>query len=687
MLHTLDYPDLVHMVLEYLLALPESSDSRRNPPSSPVLQRRQSSLILLMQHKNTEGKMNPSLFSLTDLILNSMRSSDAQTVIAALKLVSVLIDRNHEYVLNTLIKSQAIQSNSSRRTIGSLDAETETYLSLAEKIGAEPDLDEAYESHLKNIMELLEAHRCTARLPDGNLAVPTGINQVMNPTPSLRAHHRMIGPHRLSTFDPTLLCLCSLLESFFTNDVETNLSLTECFVNLASCPYLRLERWMVVDSSRYSHPHESYISTNMADLHSVNSATGMDSPDSDVERLNKYRFNLSRPSWVRDESPHLLNLLQSLVSQLEKLREEVPSFLNLLSTRKATFRTHDALMRAGTDSAASMGIPITPEFSSSSLQVQKSQTPSQTPRPSTPSTPASKAEVLSSLPRRLFTETLNLSPSRKNSPSVRRAPPLASAADDHDFEGPHAHSNTPMRQHHDISDSPSSVHSVSSTTLPISTFPNGEVALETPPPRTPRSAQNASEREITASSAATPVSTASDAHMAQKAFILLTKRIKFFQDGRVELESNQPGRDIHQSPRPFTSAQNKTDDAVSKGYKPKEDNRSSSSTDEDEDEDEDENTDGGNIVGQNKSSVNSKIDVESDEGEDEDEDESKSKSKSSNGNTDSTDPDSDADSLPEFKAVSLNHVLTNAVVLQEFILELVALLQVRASLFGEVQFG
>ena len=35
--------------------------------------------------------------------------------------------------------------------------------------------------------------------------------------------------------------------------------------------------------------------------------------------------------------------------------------------------------------------------------------------------------------------------------------------------------------------------------------------------------------------------------------------------------------------------------------------------------------------------------------------------------------------------VSLNHVLTNAVILQEFILEIAALLQVRASLFGEVR--
>ncbi|KFX94089.1 hypothetical protein V490_04536 [Pseudogymnoascus sp. VKM F-3557] len=38
------------------------------------------------------------------------------------------------------------------------------------------------------------------------------------------------------------------------------------------------------------------------------------------------------------------------------------------------------------------------------------------------------------------------------------------------------------------------------------------------------------------------------------------------------------------------------------------------------------------------------------------------------------------------KIVSVSHVLTNIIVLQEFILELAALVQVRAAMFGEVKF-
>jgi len=39
------------------------------------------------------------------------------------------------------------------------------------------------------------------------------------------------------------------------------------------------------------------------------------------------------------------------------------------------------------------------------------------------------------------------------------------------------------------------------------------------------------------------------------------------------------------------------------------------------------------------------------------------------------------------REASLSHILTNAAILQEFILEIVAVMQVRASMFGEVKFA
>ena len=42
--------------------------------------------------------------------------------------------------------------------------------------------------------------------------------------------------------------------------------------------------------------------------------------------------------------------------------------------------------------------------------------------------------------------------------------------------------------------------------------------------------------------------------------------------------------------------------------------------------------------------------------------------------------------VEQFKEVTLSHVLTNVIILQEFVLELLAIVEVRASLFGEVRF-
>jgi hypothetical protein len=53
-------------------------------------------------------------------------------------------------------------------------------------------------------------------------------------------------------------------------------------------------------------------------------------------------------------------------------------------------------------------------------------------------------------------------------------------------------------------------------------------------------------------------------------------------------------------------------------------------------------------------------------------------------------PSDDATAVEEeddVREASLLHVITNVVILQNFVLELVALMQVRASLFNEVRFA
>ena len=664
MLHVLDHPDLVQMILEYLLALPENSESWRNPPTSPVFQKRQSSLVLLTQHKGVEAKMNPSLFSLTDLILNSVRSSSTQTVTAALKLVSVLIDKNHEYVLNTLIRTQPVQPNVSRRTIGSLDVETETYLSLAERISSDHDLDDAYECHLKGIMELIEAHRCTFSITEENIVLANQNDQMLNSTSSSRAANRLVKPHRLSAYDPFLSCLYVILEDFFTNDVETNLSLTECLVALASCPFLRLERWMVVDPSRFSNISDSLLSKDMTDLKISNDTSEPESLDRDSRRLDKFCLSLGRPAWASDENPRLLSLLQLLISRLDKLRERIPSFPDLLSTRKATFRTHDALTRAAADSTASPRLKTSSGMVSPNPQLQKPQTHVLTPTPTTPSTPATKAEGLSSLPQRLFSETFNLSPSRKSSPSTRQPPSSTPSISIDNLGIANARFNNPIRQHETSGSRSPSTKSVQPITDSDSTFLFGEGRIPiTPQPKTPPVTQEPEERVNTVSSTFTPISADKDPRMVQTVLNLLTQRIRFFQDGRVELESDQYIDETREPPKPPSSR--RQDDHINDIDADSED--SSAFRDNKKIE---------RIVPQDSEEEENEEDDDSEDDDDDDDDDAGS------------DDEKEAPATnPKFKVVSLNHVLTNTVVLQEFILELVALLQVRASLFGEVELG
>ena len=48
---------------------------------------------------------------------------------------------------------------------------------------------------------------------------------------------------------------------------------------------------------------------------------------------------------------------------------------------------------------------------------------------------------------------------------------------------------------------------------------------------------------------------------------------------------------------------------------------------------------------------------------------------------------SEARPVEEVREVSLSQLLTNVIILQEFVLELLAIVEVRASIFGEVRFG
>ncbi|KAJ9639523.1 hypothetical protein H2199_006558 [Coniosporium tulheliwenetii] len=316
LLETLDHPELIHMILTYLLALPDLADATRpRTPLSPIAAQRRESLMLLTQANNEEDRLNPSLFNLADLVLSSSQSQNPQTVISALRLISVFLRKHWTYA--RLFSSSTMQMTEPHRTVGALNAELASYLVLAEGLGGESGMDEAYEATVQDVQNLLETHPCSARLLGLNNLGLSDLETVTNDSSQDLCETNPPTCHYLVPSDPLLKVLLRLLSTFLTNDMETNLSLTEAFVALLSCPTLRLEGLLAVNPSHYHFPPDD---------------TSRPSHSQSDERLKKLYAARRQPTWSN----------------------EIPDLDQHIESRKQAFHIHEEISQA----MASAAIPI-----------------------------------------------------------------------------------------------------------------------------------------------------------------------------------------------------------------------------------------------------------------------------------------------------------------------------------------
>ncbi|KAI9659464.1 MAG: hypothetical protein M1821_001722 [Bathelium mastoideum] len=403
-LDSLEHPDLVHMILQYLLALPEPASSRPTLSArSPSIEQRRMSLMLLNEPEKEEDKLSPSLFNLVDLIINSLTSKNTQTVISALKLVSLILDKDHVYAVSTLVRSVPCRNKSPQRTIGGLDAEVDAYLALAEGFGGFQDLEQAYGDHLSDVQMLLETHPCSARI-----LTPQGVH---NPTiaqhPSSTLCLKPVDIHYLSNDDPMFTSFLRLLETFFTNNVETNLGLTDAIISLASCPCIRLEGWLAIDPLKYQFPDQSNALQSPFPIKSPTAPTTQP-PSSQFDALHLAR---RRPLFAARDTPPLLATLRSLIAQLQLLRTEIPTLDTLIQNRKEVFQVTESLDAVTTDLAPP----------------RSSRPSSDTPRAAAAATPTTAADrgvgptvpKLESVPQHALARSASPSRSRTASPRGR----------------------------------------------------------------------------------------------------------------------------------------------------------------------------------------------------------------------------------------------------------------------------
>ncbi|KAI9835976.1 MAG: hypothetical protein M1838_005176 [Thelocarpon superellum] len=327
-LESLDHPDLVHLILHYLLALPDQRrPATRSTPTSPSADRKRKSLEMLTRTAGGEDHPTPDLFNLVDLVLASLRSASQQTVTATLKLLSVILRRHHRYAISTLLRTMPTPVTLPKQTMATHERHLEVIFSLVAEIGGEDDFDDSYDGHVKDNLTLLESHPCSAPL----LAAKSGavsLAKISNASFMVGGGPRDIYPHMLRTDDPLFKTILAVLTNFFTNSVDTNLSVTETIINLASCGYMRLEGWLLLDPLKQDVPPEADGEV---------AKDGTDGP-----RI----VHVKQVSWSSGPRPPLLSALEALIRQLHAYRVEIPHFDEYVSERKQAFQVSDELNEA-----------------------------------------------------------------------------------------------------------------------------------------------------------------------------------------------------------------------------------------------------------------------------------------------------------------------------------------------------
>lgn len=390
MLESLDYPDLMNMMLTYLLdfreaparisAAPSSPGKRPSgPPRSPTATRRKQSLMLISAPKDPDNAVDPNLFSLVDLIENNISSSNSQSVYAALKLTSTIMTRQKRFVFGTLLKVQHANANEAQRTVGALDLEMHKFKELAISLHDRLGLDEAYEGLADDARFAIEAQ----------VPFDSSSEDIAGPP----------GKYTLPSHDHFLKTLRTLLRTFFTNSIDVNLALTQAIVSIASCVEIKLDAWLAVEPAEYTLTDEPALGQKSWQTH-------LD--DGEAAGFSMLRQASRQPTWSDDSAPAVYEILQHLAHELDAVRDTVPNLDQLVSGRKTMLQAAslEAPLITTSDPPSLVNSPTQPSF----LDVLK------------PSRGHSRSSSQSSLARgRRSDATTGLtSPPMSSSPALRR---------------------------------------------------------------------------------------------------------------------------------------------------------------------------------------------------------------------------------------------------------------------------
>ena len=399
-IESIDHAELLHVTLQYLLAIPDKIQQDIKPLRPTTLAQRRKSQTLVANLAQGQEKPMPDLFTLVDLIQTSLQSRNQQTVTATLRLISVLLRSQHQYAISSIIKNQPIGHDIPFRTMAAHNRDTNVLFSLAEDLIDHEDLGEMYETHLQDARVLLEAHCCSARL----LALPDAAGA--DPS-SIKEHFSLVQAHLIRMDDPLIKSLVSILEDFLANDIGTNLSLTQAFSTLASCGNTRLEFWLLGDPVQHEGIDNQEAATHDgledSDDDDTNLANGEDTNLASSEvTLKPVKIDTSTQELkeTTNVTSPVFAALEDLVQQVERFRRDIHDFDTYLAERRHVFRV-------GEDIEKAVANDLPP-----SRRSQESSRPSHSRVRSVPQ--------IGSLSTRLMSETSSANASRSSSPRGRQ---------------------------------------------------------------------------------------------------------------------------------------------------------------------------------------------------------------------------------------------------------------------------
>ncbi|OKL60420.1 hypothetical protein UA08_03978 [Talaromyces atroroseus] len=353
LLESIDQPKLIHRTLQFLMAAPTHAEpvievSQSLHYKNLSLSRRKSLDVLATLTEAEDQRLSPSLFNLSDLILMSIKSRNKETVVATLRLLTVIVRRHHSFA-ESLIKTKESVSGP-RRTVGALNEELQRYLSFATRIVNDPSLNDSFEQYSKDATLILESR----------LFIPSPRSSTLDgPTDQ---------PLDICLDDAIFKEILNLLNNFFSNSVNVNLGLTGLITSLASSNLISLNGWLLVDPSNYEYKTEFSPSPEQDSAFLDDDIPRVEAGDRvPLDPLAAIRQSLSAPSWSDDHETPIAKSLQKLAGHLENWRKEIPDFDDLVAARRNLLHSDGARTERSIPSSRQTSQPPNSRFTEAPL--------------------------------------------------------------------------------------------------------------------------------------------------------------------------------------------------------------------------------------------------------------------------------------------------------------------------------